>query len=91
MDYTNMTLDEKIKLINEENALTKSRLIFNIVEKSNESDALKIIDMYADKINRREYDSLAQRFFVSKYFHKIIDIISGNLSNDDLCDYISHI
>lgn len=91
MDYTNMTLDEKIKLINEENALTKSRLIFNIVEKSNESDALKIIDMYADKINRREYDSLAQRFSVSKYFHKIIDIISGNLSNDDLCDYISHI
>ena len=59
IDYTKLTFEDKVKLINEADGFTKSSLIFNIAVNSSENDVLKIIEMYAYKINRREYEMLA--------------------------------
>ena len=92
IDYTKLTFEDKVKLINEADGFTKSSLIFNIAVNSSENDVLKIIEMYADKINRREYEMLAKSPSpVKDSFNKIIDVISEIVSADDLCDYISKI
>ena len=53
IDYASLSFDEKVKLINESNEVLKSRLIYNIIVESSESDALKLVEMYKTSIKSR--------------------------------------
>ncbi len=91
MDYTNMTLDEKIKLIEQTDDALKCSTVYKMVIDSTENDSLAIIEKYYKFLSPAYLRNLSRLVKTRDYFDKVIDIIKDDLTNDDLFFYISSI
>ena len=91
MDYTNMTLEDKIKIIDGTDNDLKSRAITDIVLGSKKEESLAIISKYHKFLKDRDINILSRRVQLKDYFCDVIDIIQEDLDDESLFDYICNI